>query len=293
MQFFDVETSDVFGTDKWAVPGDHEVGLEMRPGTRAILSARMDSTEARRARQRLGVEVELDVPTGAIDWSEVAARARGSSVEGEEVGANLERIGAPGAWKRTNGEGAVVAVIDTGIYRGHSDLLVGKALTFVPHTTSSDQRGHGTQVAGVVAARRNQTGMIGVAPCATLYSLKALNDEGRGVGGWLLAAARWCAKERVDVANLSLKVEGRNAILESELSQMADEMLIVAAAGNRIKYKPQSVVAPARYKNIIAVSAVDKSDGLSDLSCFRTRSRRGSAWNFHSHDFPPRRIPGQ
>ena len=104
-----------------------------------------------------------------------------------EIPAGVELIQAPSIWNKTKGKGITVAVLDTGCDRNHSDLqeqiIGGRNFTDDDGNNPEiflDYNGHGTHVAGTIAARQNDNGVIGVAPEASLLIVKVLNKEGSG-----------------------------------------------------------------------------------------------------------------
>ena len=100
----------------------------------------------------------------------------------DEIPWGVERIGAPKLWKETRGKGIKVAVIDTGISRKHPDLkgrVKGRIITANDGAGYSEIDGHGTHVAGTIAAIVNQKGIVGVAPEVELYDIRAFAPDGR------------------------------------------------------------------------------------------------------------------
>lgn len=122
----------------------------------------------------------------------------------------IGKIHAPRAWAVTQGEGVVVAVIDTGVEARHTDLQ-GRVLPgrdFVDDDNDPrDEHGHGTLVAGIIAARRGNGGGVGVAPGATILPVRALDENGRGEPADVAEAIRWSVARGADVINLSLTVD--------------------------------------------------------------------------------------
>ena len=128
---------------------------------------------------------------------------------------SLQRIGAPAAWASTTGAGVRIGIVDTGIDLTHEDLA-GKV---VAHTSclgsngdparcagsAQDEQGHGTHVAGVAAAvRNNGVGIAGVAPDAELVVAKVLSGAGTGSIEDINAGIRWVVDNGAKVVNLSL-----------------------------------------------------------------------------------------
>lgn len=99
-----------------------------------------------------------------------------------------------------------MAVIDTGVDIRHPDLapnLRGGANLLRPGQAPLDDNGHGTHVAGILAAADNCSGVIGVAPRCSLYAVKAFDRRGLGATSDVLAALQWCADYGMQVVNMS------------------------------------------------------------------------------------------
>lgn len=123
---------------------------------------------------------------------------------------HLPQIQADLAWDTGyTGAGARVAVVDSGIWYLHPDLYdnvdFASSASFVDYTTDFlDDDGHGTHVAGIIAAADNNWGSIGIAPNATLVGVKVLTNEGWGYVSWIAAGIIHAADQDVDIINLSL-----------------------------------------------------------------------------------------
>lgn len=126
-------------------------------------------------------------------------------------------VQAPQAWHAGyRGEGAVVAVLDTGFDTEHPDLkaniLSGLSMSFVPGESvvwnpalrNGSRSSHGTHVAGTIAAADNGIGVIGVAPEAKLMLVKVLSDRGRGNISWIVNGIMYAADNGADIINMSL-----------------------------------------------------------------------------------------
>lgn len=180
----------------------------------------------------------------------------------------VNRIDAERAWEVTRGAGIKVAVIDTGIDHLHQDIAPNFAggVSFVPGESFSDGNGHGTHVAGIIGARQNGSGVVGVAPNCSLYSVKALDRSGSGRYSAIISAIAWCVRNGIDVINMSLGGPDHVQALENACDYAsAHNVLIVAAAGNAGP-REDSVAYPGRYGSVIAVSAVDTSGNLANFS---------------------------
>lgn len=171
------------------------------------------------------------------------------------------------------GTGIEVAIIDSGIDYTHPDLNANYAggQDFVNDDSDPmDDYGHGTHVAGTVAAEDDGTGVVGVAPEARLHAVKVLDALGYGSWSDIIAAVQWCVDNDMDVANLSLGTSlnpGATAELAFDNAEAAG-LVIVAAAGNsgNPAGKGKSVIYPARYDSVIAVAATDSADQRASFS---------------------------
>jgi thermitase len=155
----------------------------------------------------------------------------------------------------------LVAILDTGIDLQHEDLagkVVGDAnLTDSP--TASDLCGHGTHVAGIVAATANNgVGIAGLAPNCRLLCVKVADDSGVVWPSTIAKGIMWAVDNGAKIINMSLVVPTSCPALEEAVNYASGRgVVLIAAAGNGIKSIP---VYPAYYQNVIAVAATD-SDG--------------------------------
>src|SRR5215203_5434172 len=161
-----------------------------------------------------------------------------------------------------------VAVIDTGINKTHPDLKVAGGRNFASWSLSKDGNtkwedghGHGTHVAGTVAARDNDFGAVGVAPGARLYGVKVLSNSGTGYQSWIINGIDWVTAHAntIDVANMSLGGSGTDGSCESNAYHMAICNSVAAgvtytvAAGNSNADLRNYV--PATYDQVLTVTA--------------------------------------
>lgn len=187
------------------------------------------------------------------------------SVLAETVPVGVSQIKAPGAWDCSRGKGINVAVLDTGIDFNHPDLVPNYkgGVSFVPGETPMDGNSHGTHCAGTIAAAINGSGVVGVAPAASLYAVKVLSNSGSGNWSWLIAGIDWCIKNKMRVASMSLGGGGAPAALEAMCNAAFGKgLLLVAAAGN----SGAAVGQPATYGSVIAVSAIDSANVIAPFS---------------------------
>lgn len=228
-----------------------------------------------------------DVPDGAAPFEDVPYYG----------GANdwyVNRVGATEAWADGyTGEGVVVAVIDTGVDLDHPDLVTnlwvnadeipGNGIDddgngFVDDVRGwdfangdndpDDTNGHGTHVAGTVAALANGQGATGVAPGATVMPVQVLGDSGGGSSFSVASGIRYAADNGADIINLSLGGGFSNAIRSAVAYASSLGVFVVAAAGNESAAVPSF---PARYSadfgqvlSVGAHSSVDRIAGFSN-----------------------------
>jgi subtilisin len=167
------------------------------------------------------------------------------------------------AEKYYTGKGIKVGILDTGIDTSHEDLKIAGGVSFVPNTPSyNDDHGHGTHVAGIIAAQDNEIGIKGLAPLVELYSIKVLNQDGFGQYSQIIDGIEWAAQHELDIINLSLSGEESSYALKLAVDKAYQNGLyIVAASGNHLDgtfSEDQSVLYPAKYESVIAVGAVDR-----------------------------------
>ena len=178
-------------------------------------------------------------------------------------------INAPTAWVTTLG-GVKVAILDTGINESHSDLT-GKIVAHQDFTGSSssynDVYGHGTHVAGIVAANTNNgKGVAGVCPQCLLLNGKVLNDSGSGAYSWIANGITWATNDGAKVINMSLGGSTSSRTLQNAVNYAWNNgVVITAAAGTS---NNPSKTYPAAYTNAIAVAATDNQDKRAYFSSY-------------------------
>lgn len=169
-----------------------------------------------------------------------------------------------------------VAVIDTGIDASHPDLNVIDGVNFAKGKNWSDGNGHGTHVAGTIAAKNNDIGVIGVAPGANLYAVKVLDNRGSGFTSDVIAGVNWVAAnaDTIDVANMSLGGSASNTLNAAVENAVNAGVVFVVAAGN--ESTDACSKSPASAPSAITVSALDDRDGVSNNDPFASFSNYGS-----------------
>ena len=163
-------------------------------------------------------------------------------------------------WKITEGEDVKVAVVDTGIDYDHPDIkanYAGGYNTVRPGASAKDDHGHGTHVAGIIAAVRDGKGITGVAPKAKLYGIKAMAKDGSGELSAIIRAVEWSIDNKMNIINMSISVGKDYVSLHKALAKAADNgITVICAAGN----DSGPVNYPAKYAETIAVSACSPDD---------------------------------
>jgi subtilisin family serine protease len=181
----------------------------------------------------------------------------------------FRKIGLPEAWELTHGSpNIVVAVVDTGVSASQPDLA-GAVLPGYDFANgdadASDDEGHGTSVAGVIAARGNNTqGVAGVCWLCRILPVKVLGADGFGTTSTVAAGVVWAADHGAAVINLSLGGPGTAAALDDAVAYARTKgAIVVAAAGNSGVTTP---FFPAAVPGVLAVAGTDDTDRLHSWS---------------------------
>lgn len=201
--------------------------------------------------------------------------------QASEIPYGVNLINAPEIWARgEKGQGTVVCILDTGIDKSHPDLadriIDGRNFTYDGTPDDyTDGNGHGTHVAGTIAATENKSGVVGVAPKTKLLIGKVLNSNGSGGYKGITDALYWAADwkgpngEKVRVINMSLggpyhDEEQYQAILYA----VSKGILVVVASGNEGDADENTMEYgyPALYNECITVAACDTEKKLAYFS---------------------------
>lgn len=193
----------------------------------------------------------------------------------------VDRINADEAWGTSTGQGVKVAVIDTGIDRSHPDLTgnIAGGVNFVASGRGArqtvdpnawnDDNGHGTHVAGTVAAVNNTVGVVGVAYEADVYGVKVLNSSGNGYVSDIISGVEWSVANDMDVINMSLSTSTHVQAFEDAVNAAyRADIVVVAAAGNvgDGNSATNEVRYPAKYASVIGVAATDTNNSVAGFS---------------------------
>jgi subtilisin family serine protease len=177
----------------------------------------------------------------------------------------LRALGAPAIWRWGQGSPRiVVAVVDTGIDASQPDLagaLVAGWNALDGSSNTADDVGHGTAVAGVIAARaNNRLGSSGYCAQCSVMPVKVVDATGRGSSSMLAAGIEWAATHGASIINVSLVLSARDPAVSAAVADaLARGVLVVASAGNDGGTAPNY---PAAEPGVISVAATDASAGL-------------------------------
>ncbi|MDP9984609.1 thermitase [Pseudarthrobacter oxydans] len=181
-------------------------------------------------------------------------------------------VDAVEAWNVTTGSGIKVAVLDSGVASDNADItpkVVARA-NFTNGKNGEDNYGHGTHVAGIVAATANNSvGVSGVCPGCTILDGKVLNDSGVGSSSSLANGINWAVNNGAKVINMSLGVRASRTLETAVNNAWSKGVVLVAAAGNG---NNQAKIYPGAYPNVIAVAATDNTDAKAAFSTY------GASW---------------
>ncbi|MFS0779798.1 S8 family peptidase [Neobacillus sp. 3P2-tot-E-2] len=193
-----------------------------------------------------------------------------------EVPEGINMIGAPKIWEKSKGKGITVAILDTGCDITHPDLserIIG-GCNFTDDDNGNpdlytDYNGHGTHVAGTIAAAQNNNGVIGVAPEASLLILKVLNKNGSGQYDWIIKGINYAVEQKVAIISMSLGgSEDVPELHQAIQNAITNQILVVCAAGNEGDGQVSSdeFSYPGSYNEVISVGAINLKRRSSEFS---------------------------
>jgi serine protease len=210
------------------------------------------------------VSVEIDTPVHALGVPTGSDPHRSQQWD-------FAKMRVAEAWQKSTGTGVVVAVIDTGVDSTHPDLganvLRGYDAVTNKAGTVTDGNGHGTHVAGTIAAvTGNGLGISAVAPHARILPVKVLSDDGSGYSSDTAEGIVWAADNGAKVINMSLGGPSRSPAVTNAVAYARSKgVTVVAAAGNeRQDGSPTSY--PGADEGVIAVAATTSADTFAPYS---------------------------
>ena len=218
--------------------------------------------KGQRAKNAVGVELDAvmhaaDVPTGTDPYRTQQW--------------DFSKIHVANAWPTSTGAGVTVAVIDTGVDASHPDLagqvLPGYDVINQTSGTGTDPNGHGTHVAGTIAAvTGNGTGNSAVAPDARILPIRVLDASGSGYMADAATGIVYAADHGANVINMSLGADTQvDAVTNAIAYARGKGVVVVAAAGNE-RADGSPISYPAADPGVIAVAATDSADKVASYS---------------------------
>jgi subtilisin family serine protease len=189
---------------------------------------------------------------------------------GEQPGWQITSFDLPEAWKYSQGEGVVVAVIDTGCDLDHPDLkenlVILRGSNFInPRKPPIDDNAHGTHCTGIICALKNGHGIVGVAPRCKVMPIKVLDKNGNGDFLDAAKAIRFAVDKGADIISMSLGAPFKFQQVRKAIQYAKKKGVpVFCAAGNAGKTK--NIFYPARYPESISVGSIDENFDRSSFS---------------------------
>ncbi|MBI5231653.1 MAG: peptidase S8 [Coriobacteriales bacterium] len=246
-------------------------------GTEQLAASRLKSTDAVLDVRRAALVRASETRSDSVGRSGVSASAALTSDPALPRQWGLDRIGMNSVWPIEIGSSEVtVAVIDTGVDLTHPDLIdnidTDNDFDFVNNDTSArDDHGHGTHVAGTVAAATNDIDGVGVAPGCTILPVKVLDSRGRGSDFDVAEGIVWATDHGASVISMSLGTWApTQALVDAVEYAQARDVVIVAAAGNSGWYMyddgAASIEYPGALPGVLTVGASTLNDTVVSWS---------------------------
>ena len=245
-------------------------------GRRSVVVAKPGRSAEVAARLQNDPRVASVVPDAvgrAVDWPEAGVDP--DDELWDEWQDDMRRIGMPSAWEiGTGSPEVVVAVIDTGYERTHEDLeavpIVSRRNIRTGTNKVTDGYGHGTHVAGTIAASTNNgPGVASMAPGVTIMPVKVLDSNGYGYWSDFLDGVDWAVAHGADVINMSLGsgLSAQQVASWQPTFTAAWEAgtMVIAAAGNN---NNNNLFYPASFANVVSVAATTNGDAKASFSNF-------------------------
>ncbi len=236
--------------------------LDAQSGVSAGANSLRSAPEPISAHDSAVRRASIDLPAPAAIRSAALPTLAGEPLGSQQWG--LRAVNAEAAWAVTRGSGVIVAVVDSGVDATHPDLAghVRPQIDLVADGLVGDPDGHGTHVAGVIAAALNGVGSVGLAHQVTVLPVRVLDADGAGddatVAQGIIAAVNAGAR----VINLSLGGDGPSSALDSAVKFAVDRGITVVAAGGNSYDQGNPVEYPAALPGVLAVSSIG-TDGAS------------------------------
>lgn len=166
------------------------------------------------------------------------------------------------------GKGISIAILDTGIDREHSDVKIKEGISFVENVSDfDDDNGHGTHLAGIIGAQKNNIGITGIAPDADLYAVKVLDKSTNGKYSTVVKGIDWAIEHKVNIILMSLGGKKESVFFKEAINKAYEKgIVLIASAGNEGYKDGNSITYPAKFDSVIAVGALDAKNQRGFLS---------------------------
>ena len=200
--------------------------------------------------------------------------------------------GVPELWKSTKGKGVKVAVLDTGATPQHPDLVdaIRDMVDFTDSRTGPlDGNGHSCHCCGIIGARANEFGIVGVAPECELYVAKVLDDDGIGSDISIAKGLAWAVSKKVDIISMSLGCPVTTPLLDEAVKAAVEASIVVCAAGNEGP-SLDTINYPAKSPGTISVGAIDKQSQVANFSSRGDRVDIVAPGENILSDWPPNKL---
>lgn len=247
-----------------------------------ILVTQMTKEEARALENNsnvLSVEKDVVVTANAKKYSKkVNKKTYTKLTEGSENKTksetewNIKQIQADDLNTSNQKTGKVkVAILDSGVDVG-GDIDVTGYVNLIPGEKEvtplfQDTTGHGTSIAGIIAANNNEIGITGINPDAEIYSIKVLDENNVAPISRIVEGIYWAIDHDINIINMSFGTSTPSEALKSAIKDAYNHgILLVAAAGNNGEGKTSTIEYPAAYDEVIAVGSVDSMGNRADDS---------------------------
>lgn len=252
---------------------DRRTGLLKRRGFTELSAIAGTDTVLLKLPPGLSPERAVDILThdenDSIAFAEVDAILAPSDIPGDPGYASewhLPFVNAPAAWDTARGSGVLIAVLDTGIDATHPDLasqMVSGWNVLANSADVADTVGHGTAVAGTIAAARNDIGVVGLAYGARILPIRVGDQNGNATYSAIASAITYAADHGAKIANISYRAGGSSAVQRAASYLRKLGGLTVVAEGNTggaSEYRASAA--------LISVAATDNTDRITSWSTY-------------------------
>ena len=255
-----VPGGSAFAAETASAPVEVTAMVETADGEVTFVSRRADSARSGRDLARR-LEARPEVVA-----SDVVQRVHATATPDPQRGGQwgLTTLEAEQLWEAGPAGGQVVAVVDSGVDDGHPDLagVVRPGIDLVTGNGDGtlDENGHGTHVAGIVAAvTGNGIGGAGLAQGARVLAVRVLDAEGSGYDSDVAEGVVWAVDHGATVVNLSLGGTSESSLLSAAVRYALDRQVVVVASSGNAGATGDPIKYPAATAGVLAVGAVDKA----------------------------------